>query len=211
MTIRSDTATMRDHWWWRPGWRPGRSFYSWHLTFAGQHALYALVDAYQDALRPLPGLDLIPHQWLHLTMQGIGFTDEVSDDQVRQISAAAADRLAAVPAPTLTFHRPAVTAEALPLGPTPAEPVDAIRDAIRAGIADVWGPGGVPEAAGGFRAHVSLAYSSATGPAAPIIEALGRVATEPITVSVRAASLIVVNRDNRMYEWQTYATAPLGP
>src|SRR5262249_45337699 len=23
-------ATLRNHWYWRPGWRPGRHFYTWH-------------------------------------------------------------------------------------------------------------------------------------------------------------------------------------
>jgi hypothetical protein len=27
---------MRRHWWWRPGWRPGRRLYAWHLTFGDQ-------------------------------------------------------------------------------------------------------------------------------------------------------------------------------
>jgi len=199
---------MRDHWWWRPGWRPGRQFYTWHLTFTGQQQLYDLVDAYQQALRPLPGLDLIPHQWLHLTMQGVGFTDEVTEADARRIADAASIRLAAIPVPDLAFHRPVIFPEALVLPPAPAEPVHAIRTAIRAGIADVWGH--VPERAEGFRAHLSLAYSNAASPAAPIAAALDQVRPAPVTVTVQEASLIILNRDQRMYQWQTYASAPLG-
>jgi hypothetical protein len=73
---------MREHWWWRPGWRIGRCMYTWHVTFAAQPRLRDLVTVYQDALAPLPGLDPIPMQWLHLTMQGIGFTDEVSSQDI---------------------------------------------------------------------------------------------------------------------------------
>jgi hypothetical protein len=68
----------------------------------------------------------------------------------------------------------------------------------------------VPERAEGFRAHVSLAYSSAAGPAAPIAAALDQVQSEPVTVTVREAALIILNRDQRMYQWQTCTTAPLG-
>ncbi|HEX6074570.1 MAG TPA: hypothetical protein VFZ32_04810 [Micromonosporaceae bacterium] len=67
---------LRNHWWWRPGWREGRHFYACHLTFDNAPDLHRLADRYQQALRPFAGLDLIPRRWLHLTMQGIGFTDE---------------------------------------------------------------------------------------------------------------------------------------
>ena len=77
--MSDDEERMRDHWWWRPGWRPGRRMYTWHFTFDGQTALHELVNAYQERLAGLPSLDPIPRQWLHLTTQSIGFTDEVSD------------------------------------------------------------------------------------------------------------------------------------
>lgn len=212
MTARpthTQTDQLRDHWWWRPGWRVGRQFYTWHLTFNGQRGFHALVDAWQQALRPLPGLDLVPHQWLHLTMQGVGFTDEIPEPEVRAILDAARTRLAALPAPDLTFHRPTIYAEAIPLTPNPAGPVHAIRGAIRDGIADVWGPDRVPEPPDGFRAHVSMAYSNTAAPTAPVAAALDQVDADPVIVTIRETSLIVLNRDHRMYEWQNYATAPL--
>ena len=47
---------MRDHWWWRPGWRVGRSFYTWHVTFADQTAVAGLVADYAPVLERLPSL-----------------------------------------------------------------------------------------------------------------------------------------------------------
>ena len=29
-------TTVRNHWWWRPGWRAGRHFYACHLTLNDQ-------------------------------------------------------------------------------------------------------------------------------------------------------------------------------
>ncbi len=53
----------------------------------------------------LPGLDLVPGQWLHLTTQGVGFTDEVSDNDLTAITSAARTRLTAVkPATTLSLQ-----------------------------------------------------------------------------------------------------------
>ena len=101
--MSGDAERMRDHWWWRPGWRPGRRMYTWHFTFDGQTALHELVDAYQERLAGLPGLDPIPRQWLHLTTQGIGFTDEVPDADIEAIIEASRERLADVPRATVTM------------------------------------------------------------------------------------------------------------
>lgn len=95
--MSDDEERMRDHWWWRPGWRPGRRMYTWHFTFDGQTALHELVNAYQERLAGLPSLDPIPRQWLHLTTQSIGFTDEVSDSDIDAIVKASRELLGGTP------------------------------------------------------------------------------------------------------------------
>jgi hypothetical protein len=37
-----NVAEMADHWWWRPGWRPGRRMYTWHVTFGEAPEVQAL-------------------------------------------------------------------------------------------------------------------------------------------------------------------------
>jgi len=69
--------------------------------------------------------------------------------------------------------------------------------------------GNVPESEE-WRPHVSIAYSNTTGPTAPYIEALSRVVAGPARLLVASVELIVLNRDNRMYEWQTFDTVALG-
>jgi hypothetical protein len=53
-------SKVRNHWWWRPGWREGRHYYACHLSFEDQPELHSLVDRYQEALKTFPVLDLIP-------------------------------------------------------------------------------------------------------------------------------------------------------
>lgn len=106
-------------------------------------------------------------------------------------------------------HWPSGT-EALKLPVQPAEPVIALRGAIRAAIADVWGCDGAPEDAEGFRPHVSLAYSNSSGPAEPITE---RVAARSVTAAettIHRVALIDLNRDHRAYRWTEIAAANLG-
>jgi 2'-5' RNA ligase len=199
----------RNHWWWRPGWHIGQRCYTWHLIFPASPELHALAAAYQQALADEPAIDLIPHEWLHLTMQTVGFTSEVPAMDADRIVDAVQKRLAQIPAPMLTFHRPVVIAEAIVLPPEPADPVHDIRNAIRAGIADVWGADQVPDRADGFWAHVSLAYLNASVPAAPVIDRVASIDPAPAAAPIRNASLIILGRDEHVYRWTTYATAPL--
>src|SRR5581483_7129115 len=50
---------------------------------------------------------LVPGRWLHLTTQGVEFTDTVTDADIAAIIAAARDRLAAVEPPMVMVGRPA--------------------------------------------------------------------------------------------------------
>jgi 2'-5' RNA ligase len=201
-------TSVRYHWWWRPGWRPGRRFYTFHVTFNDQPEVQALAAAARDRLAGLPGLDLIPAQWLHLTMQGVGFADEVTDEDVVAITAAARSALAGVAPVTVSIGPPVAVGEGITCHASPADALDPVRNAVRAGIGDVWGPEKVLEAAE-WTPHVSVAYASEDGPAEPFEAALGGLA-DTATATVRAVDLIKLGRDNRLYEWETMASLPLG-
>jgi 2'-5' RNA ligase len=204
---------LRDHWWWRPGWRAGRHYYACHFAMSGYAQLVELVHRYQEALRPFSGLDLIPTAWLHVTMQGIGFVDDLDGDQVAELDRKIRERLAQVPPPVVTFHRPVVRTEAVYLPALPAEPVAAVRNAVRAVIGDVLGPDNaelVPEHVQRFRPHVSIAYSNTAHPGEPVAAALGRVEAAPVTVALQHVELMEFHRDNRMYEWTRSDQVPIG-
>ncbi|MGW0491129.1 2'-5' RNA ligase family protein [Streptomyces olivaceus] len=209
--MTTDPETMRNHWWWRPGWKVGRRFYTWHLTFEGQSDLHRLAAEYRNALAPLgSALTPIPDQWLHLTMQGIGFIDEVSERDVEGIAEAARPHLAAVPSFELHFEAESLDPEAILLPARPSEPVHRVREAIRAAIGEVLGREQVPESADGFTPHVSVAYSAGAGPMAPVLGALAALQARPAHVRISSAELIIIHRDRMMYEWEPYAAVPLG-
>ena len=200
-------SDVRYHWWWRPGQRVGRRFYTVHATFAAAAEVQQMAAEARDRLSGIPYLDLIPGRWLHLTMQGIGFADEVSDGDLEAITAAAAARLAIVAPVTITLGPPEVAGEGVTSWASPPRDLDQVRDAVRAGIADVWGDGRVPESPD-WTAHVSVAYANADGPGAPIdasVEGMGAAET-----TVRAVDLIRLGRDSHLYEWETVASLPLG-
>ncbi|MFE1841681.1 2'-5' RNA ligase family protein [Streptomyces sviceus] len=200
---------MRNHWWWRPGWRTGRRFYTWHLTFEGQDDVHRLAAQYRSALAPLGDtLTPIPDEWLHLTMQGIGFVGETKEQDVSAIVDAAQTRLAAIPAFDVQIGPEVLDPEAVLLHVHPDGPVRAVRDAIREAIGEVLGE--VPEKAEGFTPHVSVAYSAGDGPVEPVAQALADLNLTPAHGRISTAELIVIHRDNQMYEWESFAKVPLG-
>ena len=202
------SARMRDHWWWRPGWRAGRRLYTWHLTFQGQADVHQLVRAHRARL-DLPGLDLVPLEWLHLTMQGVGFTDEISGSNLQQIVAAAGARCALLAPFTLTLGPARVHPEGVLLPVAPQAPVRWLRMAVRDAIAAVLGPERVPDTPEDFHPHVTVAYSNGDGPAAPVIERVQQVGALRTTATVGEASLLELERDNHVYCWTTRAVVPL--
>lgn len=78
---------------------------------------------------------------------------------------------------------------------------------MRSGIADIWGPLRVPDAAE-WAAHVSVAYASADGPGEPIEAALGDL-TDVAEATVGSVDLIRLGRDHRLYEWEMITSLPL--
>ncbi|MFF7415610.1 2'-5' RNA ligase family protein [Streptomyces lydicus] len=206
--MTTDPERMADHWWWRPGWKHGTRFLTFHLTFQDASDVHRLAADYRHALAAVDGLDLIPDNWLHLTTQGLGFVDELAAKEVEAIVDAARQRLARIPAFDLTLDRPQITPEAIRWEAAPSAPPAAVRSALREAIGSVWDT--VPEADDSFAPHVSIAYSNATGPAAPVRAALDSVRSVPAVAPIRSVELIVLNRDQRMYQWDTRAQIPLG-
>jgi 2'-5' RNA ligase len=202
--------TMIDHWYWRPGWRVGRRFYTWHLTFSTENPIRQLAAFYQDQI-DLPFLDRVPLDGLHLTIQGLGFTDEITNSDVHLILAASRRRLHALSPFTLTFGPADADEQGVPLSVRPAGPVETMRRLLRESIADIWGPDRVPEPAEGFHPHVTVFYSNATADPSPLRHRLQDLRnTLPIPTPVTEISLIKLNRDHKVYEWETVATARLG-
>lgn len=201
---------MIDHWYWRPGWRVGRRFYTWHLTFPADSPIRQIAAFYQAQI-DLPFLDKVPLDGLHLTIQGLGFADEISDSDVHLILAASRRRLHALSPFNLIVGPADADEQGVPLFVRSAGPIDTIRRALRAGIADVWGPDRVPEPAEEFHPHVTLFYSNATADPSPLRHRLQELRnTPPVSTPVTQISLIKLSRDRKIYEWETVAAARLG-
>jgi 2'-5' RNA ligase len=215
MRTVQDVEHVQNHWWWRPGWRAGRHFYACHVTFENEPAVRDLAAAYQKPLKTLGGLDLIPPSWLHLTMQGIGFTDEISDSEIAAVTAAISSHLANVPQPMVTFDRPTVQPEAIYIPSKPANAMNQVRNSVHEAIREVLGPERSPDpdiatAIESYRPHMSIAYINSDGPAGSYIEALRETSHDPVSFNLRMVSILTFHRDNRMYEWTNSVPVAIG-
>jgi hypothetical protein len=182
--------------------------YTWHVTFGDQPAVRDLAARGRDLLRDVPGLDLIPGPWLHLTTQDVGFSDEVSAGDLAAITAAARARLAAVAPAAVTIGPARVVDEGIVCDAYPTAALSPVRDAVRAAIGEVRERERVPGQAGWWP-HVSLAYASADGPSAPAEAALTGF-DEAAVITVTEVQLILLGRDEHVYQWKTRATVSLG-
>jgi 2'-5' RNA ligase len=206
---------MIDHWWWRPGWRVGRRFYMWYVTFEQDDAVRNLALAYTRRLR-LRTLDVIPPQWLHLTMLGVGFVDQIDEAEAQRIAESARRRLARLAPITVRIGPAVVDREVVRLEVTPAEPVSGLRQELLGAITDVWGADRAPEPDDGFfpedayLPHITLAYSNTDADMQAVLDVVRRDEPAPVTTTLRRVELVAVHRDNRMYEWTALADADLG-
>ena len=182
--------------------------YAWHVTFGDQQAVRDLAARAGNLLRDVPGLDLIPGPWLHLTTQDVGFSDEVSAADLAAVTAAARSRLAAVPPAAVTIGPARVLDEGIGCDAHPAAALSPVRDAVRAAIGDVQGRE-TGSRAGAVVAARRLAYASADGPSAPAEAALAGF-DEAVAITVTEVQLILLGRDERRDPWETKATVRLG-
>ncbi len=197
---------MADHWWQRPGRLPGRPLYHWHMLFHDQPEVRRLAAAAQAKLAGLPGLDPVPEQWLHLTTYIVGFADEVPQASLEIMTTTARRLLAGVAPIPVSLGRIVYHPEAVVLAVQPLGALRPVLDAVVAATSsagceghtdtDPWLP------------HISVAYSHATGPAAPVIAALGR--SVPRTeVTIRSVSLVAQTQVGRSWQWRPVAEAHL--
>ena len=200
---------VRDHWYWRPNWRPGRSFYTWHIIFPNDAVLSDLHTAYQPLVGSLPGISPVPVQWLHLTVQGIGFADKVPQADLDPIIDAAERRLEHFRPFEIELGPAVVDVESLQLPVSPADRVRRLRHQLRAAVTDVWGRDSVPELPE-LDPHVSLGYWNKDAPAEPLHRRVRALAGGIARTEVTHVSLINLTRDDHQYEWTRYANLALG-
>ena len=150
-------------------------------------------------MAPFTGLHFTPQRWLHITTLVVGFIENFTAEEVGDIRTSARETLSNVSPVKIVTDKVLYHPEAIAIGLSPEGSLSPIRSAIwqatRKAVGDdkildskVWNP------------HFTVAYSTATQSAAPIIAALGKelLCSE---VVIKSLSLVVQEGAERLWNW----------
>jgi hypothetical protein len=202
-----------NHWYDRSGWEPGRLFDTWHLVF-DEPQVRNLVARCRIAVSELPGLNLVTDEWLHMTIQGVGWSDELTDAQRRAVVQCATEGMSDMREREIQLGPPIVKGEALVLPAMPTGFLQRIRNRLRSAIEEALGQPAwnAAEQAHGFQPHLSFAYARCDRDATPYTAALDEVSPASVQIPVREIALIRQDRQlgpHWRYVWNELARIPL--
>lgn len=202
-----DVEAFDDHRRWRPEWTGSRSCLYWYLTFTDQPAVAALAARAAGRLGSLPGMDLVPAPWLHLTLCDVGFLDELEGRRLEAMSQAVAEELRLRPPLELTLGPVAFYPDAVTLAAGPHAGLFDLRRGIGRAMESV---GLTPQHhhARDFWPHVTLAYPNRHVELQSVLDMLGEPEVTG-TVRVDHVTLAAVSRREGHYQWDTGALLAL--
>ncbi len=190
---------------WRTEWTAERPCLYWYLTFEDQTELTSLFQHVEDDLRRLESVDVVPPSWLHMTLQEIGFVDEVSASQMDDLVAEATSVAGLLPL-RLDLGPITTMTDAVVLRTHPSNELMALQSALVAGLES---SRGTPPEAEPFWPHVTLAYTNRDCHRADVMDALADVADHATSVTVPRLTLAAVTRHPGHYRWSPVASLPV--
>ena len=202
-------AEMIDRWQSRAEPAPGEGLIYWHVLVGHDPGVLTLAAEARRRLAPFPGLHMTPPAWLHMTVMIAGASDQVSADQIEEMTAVAARQLANVPPVTMSIGKILYHPEAIMLAARPADALLPVLKAAQEATRKVTGSDGCSGSKLPWTPHVTLAYSTAKQSAKPIISALGGSLPER-QVQLTEVSLVNQRGPERDWDWNVEATIRLG-
>ncbi|CUR54986.1 hypothetical protein NOCA2220177 [metagenome] len=206
-----ETSRLVEHRQWRPDWTTERPCLYWYLTFENQPAFWSDCHELTSVLEAIESVDVIPHEWLHLTLLEVGFVDEVDADRIAAVVAAAGAALAGCPTVQLELGPVSTMVDSVVLR---VRPQPALMDLQRRLDEALRAIGGVVSDEA-FWPHVSLGYLNRPAERDSIIGKLRAEAAvealDDLTMLVSGPQLTLgaVTRHRTHYEWQVEAVVAL--
>ncbi len=199
---------------WPAAWAPDRRY----LIFVAEVGQQASVTAAAErVLHAIAGLGVPPldARRRHLTIQSVGFLDELPPNAASVVALEARAALAGCSPVEVSIAGAGSFAEAAVLWVEPWEALAAIRDLLLDGVSllePARADRSLPAEEGGFAPHVSIAYyveRIPTGPIAAALDLVGTFSDPPF--SLDALQLISVGPPSgAQLDWEVMATFPLG-
>lgn len=199
-----------DRWRRRSDNKPGEGTVYWHILLGDNTGLRNIVEQAQQRISNFPHLHLTPLRWLHITTLIAGSTNDINDNNMAEMLAAARSYLAETAPIRVTLQRIIYHPEAIVLGVHPQEALAPIRDAALAAThAAVGQENGTSACLQPWMPHATLCYSTGRQPTRPIIAALG-TELPAYEVNIRFLSLVIQRGPERLWQWHHVGAAQLG-
>lgn len=199
---------MEDRWAHRAEPRPGEGVFYWHLLVGRYPQVRTMAQEARDRLAPFSGLHYTPAKWLHMTTLVVGPPDSVSLAQGHAMLTEVSRLLAEVSPVTVTLGRILYHPQAIMLGVESASELKPIRDAVRTAAEAIIGRRERIGGATTWTPHITIAYSTADQPAAPLIEAL-ETSLPARELTLDSVSLVIQHGPERLWNWQHVGSALL--
>lgn len=179
----------------------------WHLLLGGDAGVRAAAAGVEQRLARFPALHMTPPQWLHVTVQRIGPVALVTQDHMSQLLSTAQATLTGTAPVTVTLQRVLYHPEAIMLSVSPRSALAPVFTAARTATREVLGQGD-DKSDDDWVPHMTLCYSAAEQPAAPVIAELGKTLPK-LDVTIRELSLVVQDGPEDLWNWRVAGTVYL--
>ncbi|MGW0329066.1 2'-5' RNA ligase family protein [Nocardia sp. NPDC003183] len=204
----SEIDVLRDHWTVKQ-WSPGRTGYYWYLTFDDADLIERAAE-YQQALA-IGGVDPVPLDALHITMMGIGSTDDVAVGEIDELISVAREHLSNVTPFDLTVGPLSGSRSAIRFSVAPWDPLLDLHQLLSTCTGEVLRSAVSAPSAARFRPHLGIAYNNIDRTAAEVFDSIAELrGAEAVNVRVNHVELVVLRREDRTYRWDTRAVLALG-
>ncbi|MGI9002898.1 MAG: 2'-5' RNA ligase family protein [Pseudonocardia sp.] len=200
---RFQQLSQLDNHWERPGWTDDRRSYHWLLTFEHASGLRELAAQCQELFHSSPRFDLVPLDTLHLTLQRVTFTDELSAADLETAVASVSQTCRYLAPFRLRIGWPAGSTGAVRLTALPTAPVVELRNVVRRSVPT--------RSVDRFWPHVSIAYSNTAQPVAPIVTTIEPLRSlSPAEALISSLVLVELRRESQVYRWEVLERVELG-
>lgn len=186
----------------------GQGTVYWHMLLGRYPEVQEAAEAAQNRLSGIPGLHFTPLQWLHMTTLVVGDLDQVSREQMDEMTRLASERLATTAPIPVTLGRVLYHPEAIMLGIRPEDALTPILEATQHATRAVIGRDGAINSGSAWTPHMTLCYSESDRPAAPVVEALGKE-LPGCDVTIDRVNLVVQHGPERLWDWEPVGSAEL--
>lgn len=194
-------------------WPAGERRLHWFVTFDHQPAVHSCYAAHLPVLEQHQHLvDIVPVEWLHLTVQSLCPMTAVRTDDLRELAATTGHRLSEMTVPHVQLGPARIDGGAVTWAVYPEESLSEVRETVRLCSTEILGEERAGRRRDRWSPHVTLGYGAADDPADDLAAALAFTELPRVEVAITEVALVDVEQDLtwRQYRWEPIAGVRVG-